>query len=245
MTFVLVHGGGATARFWDRLLPHLDRPAIAVDLPGRAGKPADLATLSVEGEVESVVADVEASIADGPVVLVAHSSGGLVVPGVVDALRGRISSVVLNAALVPVEGGCGIDCMKERHREGLRLARAAAEREGRAITLPGPPEDPEDFRTAYGGDPLDDDTLKFVVDPARCVEDTVNHYFQPVHWSAVAGVPVVYVINKRDRPIPPEAQEEMARRLPQPASVVRADSGHLLPVTAPAAFAEILAQVTA
>ncbi len=244
MTFALVHGGGTTARFWDRLLPHLNRPALAVDLPGRAGKPADLATLSVDDEVESVAADIGSSTIDGRITLVAHSSGGLVVPGVTAALEGRISSIVLNAALVPVEGGCGIDCMKERHRDGLRLARAAAEREGRAVTLPAPPDDPESFRTAYGGDPLDDDTLKFVIDPIRCVEDTVNHYFQPVHWSAVVGVPILYVLNERDRPIPPETQEEMARRLPPPATVVRVDSGHLLPVTAPGTFAEILATVT-
>src|SRR5580692_2007124 len=240
MTFVLIHGGGSTARFWDRLLPYLDRPAVVVDLPGRNGKPADLATLSVEDEVASVVADLESSTIDGPFTLVAHSSGGLVVPGVAAAFEGRISSVVLNAALVPIEGGCGIDCMKERHREGLVQARAAAARDGRAITLPGPPEDPDSFRHAYGGDPLDDDTLAFVVDPARCVEDTVHHYFQPVHWSAVAGVPIVYVLNERDRPIPTETQEVMARRLPEPTSIIRVDSGHLLPVTAPGTFAKVL-----
>jgi len=101
-----------------------------------------------------VVADLDSSSADGRLTLVAHSSGGLVVPGVAAALGGRVSAVVLNAALVPTEGGCGVDCMKERHREGLQLAREAAEREGTSITLPGPPEDPESFRNAYGGDPL-------------------------------------------------------------------------------------------
>jgi len=240
MTIVLVHGGGTTARFWDRLLPHLEGDVVAVDLPGRADRPADLATLSVDDEVASVVADIEAHAPEGPLTLVAHSSGGLVVPGVVSALAGRVRSVVLNAALVPAEGGCGIDCMKERHREGLVLALAAAEREGRTITLPGPPADPESFRHAYGGDPLDDDTLAFVVDPVRCVEDTVHHYFQPVHWSKAAGVPVTYVLNERDRPVPPGTQEEMTQRLPGPATVFRVDSGHLLPVTSPATFAAML-----
>ena len=242
MTYVLVHGGGTTARFWDRLLPLLDQPALAVDLPGRAGKPAELATLSVDEEVASVVFDIESAPDDGPVTLVAHSSGGLVVPGVVAALPGRIGAVVLNAALVPSEGGCGIDCMKKRHREGLVLAREAAERDGRAITLPGPPADPESFRAAYGGDPLDDDTLAFMVDPVRCVEDTVHHYFQPVYWSAVAGVPITYVLNEHDRPIPTEMQEEMTGRLPEPVTVIRVDSGHLFPVTAAPAFARILAE---
>ena len=61
MTWLLIHGGGATARFWDRLVPLLDGPSLAVDLPGRGGKPADLATLTVDEEVASVVADVEAA----------------------------------------------------------------------------------------------------------------------------------------------------------------------------------------
>jgi pimeloyl-ACP methyl ester carboxylesterase len=245
MTWLLIHGGGATARFWDRLVPLLDGPSLAVDLPGRGGKPADLATLTVDEEVASVVADVEAAGVDDPIVVVAHSSGGLVVPGVVAALGPRVRHVVLNAALVPVEGGCGVDCMKERHREGLIFAREAAAADGTAITLPGPPADPESFRNAYGGDPLDDESLAFMVDPARCVPDTVNHYFQPVHWSKVAGVPITYVLNERDRPVLPEAQEVMSARLPEPATVVRVDSGHLLPVTAPGAFAALLADLPA
>ena len=245
MTVVLIHGGGTTARFWDRVTPYLDTEPLAVDLPGRGARPADLATLTVAVEVASVVADIEEAAPAGLVTLVAHSSGGLVVPGVVAALGGRVGAIVLNAALVPVEGGCGIDCMQERHRDGLRLAVAAAEEDGRTITLPVPPADFDALRHAYGGDPLDDATLAFVVDPVRSVEDTVQHYFQPVHWSAAAGVPITYVLNERDRPVRRGDQEVMVRRLPAPVEVIRLDSGHLLPVTSPAAFAEIVTRVAA
>jgi pimeloyl-ACP methyl ester carboxylesterase len=107
MTYLLVHGGGSTARFWDRLVPLLDRPFLAVDLPGRGSKPADLATITVDDEMASVVADVDAAGLAGPIVLVAHSSGGLVVPGVVAGLGGRVAHVVLNAAWYRPKVGAG------------------------------------------------------------------------------------------------------------------------------------------
>jgi pimeloyl-ACP methyl ester carboxylesterase len=245
----LVHGGGSTARFWDRLLPLLDAPSLAVDLPGRADKPADLGTVTVDTEVASVLADVRAAglgERDHPIVLVAHSSGGLVVPGVVAGLPvGGVAHIVLSAALIPSEGGCGIECMKPRHREGLTASYEQAQRDGTVITLAAPPPDPEPFRTTYGGEPLDDDTLAYVVDPVRCVTDGVHHYFQPVRWSAAAHVPVTYLLNERDRPIPTELQEEMLTRLPagMDVNVVHLDSGHVPAVTDPERFAAILASI--
>jgi pimeloyl-ACP methyl ester carboxylesterase len=245
MAYVLVHGGGSTARYWDRLLPHLDGPVLAVDLPGRNDKPAVLDTITVDHEVASVVADVEAAALDEPIVLVAHSSGGLVVPGVVAALRERIARIVLNAALVPPEGGCGVDCLKPNQRDGLKAAVEQAHRDGTAITLPGAPADPEVFRSTYGGDPLSDDDLAFVVDPVRCVPDGVNHYFQPVHWSRIADVPVTYLLNERDRPISPAQQETMIGWLPSPPRVVRLPGGHLPAVTDAEAFAAMLSDAGA
>ena len=209
-----------------------------MDRRGGGGPPADLGTITVDDEVTSVIDDVRAAAPDGPLVLVTHSSGGLVVPGVVAGLAPRVRGIVLVAALVPPEGGNGLDCMQPRHAEGLRTFAASLGPDDPPITLPGPPDDPEPFRTATGGAPLDDATLAFVVDPVRLVPDTVHHYFQPVRWSAVVdstpgGVPVTYLLTLGDRPIPPDLQREMIDRLPQAPVVVELDTGHLAPITHP------------
>ena len=40
MPNVLVHGGGFAGSCWDLLVPELDAPTVAVDLPGRGrGRP--------------------------------------------------------------------------------------------------------------------------------------------------------------------------------------------------------------
>lgn len=233
--FLLVHGGSSTSRFWDRLVPLLDAPSLAVDLPGRAGRPADMMALTIDDCVRSVLADVAAAARPGDAVVVAHSSGGLVVPGVVAGLA-SVRHIVLNAASVPPEGGCGLDCMQPRHREGVEQFVAAARRAGQVVTTPRP-DDLERLRTSYGEE-LDDETLAFIADPERIVSDSFNLYYQPVHWSLVGTTPVTYVRNLRDRPIPLELQDEMIARLPNP-TIVDLDTGHIPAVNHPELFAAV------
>ncbi len=244
VTFVLVHGGGMSGAYWDRLRPFLDHPSLAPDLPGRAGRPADPMSLTVEECVRSVVDDVEAADV-GAIVLGAHSSGGLYAPGIAAALAPRVRHVVLDAAVVPPDGGTGLDAMKASHRErvvaGMDWARGA----GKVLTTPGP-ESPDKVRDSYGGDPLTDEQVEFVLDPARCVEDSMNIYFQPVHWSAAPDVPVTYVRHERDRPTPPALQDENVTRLRAVGREPRIevlDCGHIPAVTHPEELAAILNRI--
>ena len=240
-----------TCRFWDRLAPLLDGyedgRVLAVDMPGRRGKatpPGGLGAITVDFEVESVLADLDAASLPEPIVVVAHSSGGLAVPGIVAGLRERgvdVSAIVLNAASVPPEGGCGLDCMRERHAEGVRLAYDMADGDYDKLVVLGMPSDLEKFRLSYGGEPLDDETLHWILDPERLVEDSMNLYFQPVHWSQLPeGIPVTYIVNTLDRAMPAEKQEEMAARIPGSPKVVHLESGHIPPVTDPEGFADLL-----
>jgi pimeloyl-ACP methyl ester carboxylesterase len=193
----------------------------------------------VEDEVQSVVADIQAVDLEAPIVVVAHSSGGLVVPGVVERLGGVVSQIVLNAASVPSEGGTGLECMQARHREGIMHAYESLKASGKAMLTPGPPSDPEAFRNAYGV-PLNDEDLGFVVDPVRCVVDTMSHYFQPVSWESVRTMPVTYIVNLHDRPVPESLQREMLGRLPSPPNVIELDSGHIPAIVMPKSFAELV-----
>jgi pimeloyl-ACP methyl ester carboxylesterase len=243
--YLLVHGGATTGHFWDWVVPHLDAAALAVNLPGRLDRPADLDTLTVDAAAASVVRDVESSALadDADIVLVAHSSGGLEVPSIVVGLGPeRLRGMVLNAASVPPEGGNGFDCMRARHRELSLLAVTAADASGERIRTPKP--DPGSMRTS-SGEELSDEQHAFITDPARCVEDSFNLYRQPVCWSRVADVPVTYILNLRDRALPLELQREMAARLPRPATVIELDAGHLAAVTCPEALAALICRAAA
>jgi pimeloyl-ACP methyl ester carboxylesterase len=98
-------------------------------------------------------------------------------------------------------------------------------------------------RGAYGGDDLDDDQIAFVTDPARCVRDSMNFYFQPVSWAAVPDVPITYLRHTHDRPTPPALQDDNIERLGRPARIVEIDSGHIPAVTHPVQLAAILDEI--
>src|SRR4029079_5590449 len=113
---VLVHGGAHAGDCWDltfaeirRTEPDLD--VLAVDLPGRRDKPGDLRAVTISDWVDSVVADIEDAGFDD-VVLVAHSLGGVSVPGVVTKLgASRVKEMVFATAFIPPEGTAVVDTL--------------------------------------------------------------------------------------------------------------------------------------
>ena len=114
---VLVHGGAHAADCWELTIAELAVVApelriLAVDLPGRGGKPADLTTVTISDWVNSVVADIE-DAALGNVVVVGHSMAGLTVPGVVAKLgAARVCEMILLAAFVPPQGKSVVDTLR-------------------------------------------------------------------------------------------------------------------------------------
>lgn len=237
-TFVLIHGGNNTGRYWERLVPLLDAPSLAVDLPGRRGKPGDLSTLTLDQVAHSIAGDVAAAGIDGPVILVAHSSGALGVPRVAQLLGDQVRRIVLSPGQVPPEGGCALDVMKPHHQVRLRQWIGHLEANDLPLTTPAGSGDTEQLRHSYGGRPLTDEELAFIADPTLLVGDSLNVYRDPVFWRPVRDIPLTFVRTLADRLQTLAMQDEFIERLPW-ADTVDIDSGHVPAVTDTAALAQI------
>jgi pimeloyl-ACP methyl ester carboxylesterase len=230
---VLVHGGTLTSTMWDPVRSRLAAPSIAVDLPGRRYKPADLAAVTIGDWVASVVADIDQAGLVG-VVLVGHSSGGYVLPGVAAALAARpapvLHGLVFVSATVPADGERPLDYL----REDIRTLAS----DHRELTL-----DSARGRTIGGlrpGEPPIETDLVVVENGPRMGLEAPLVLFEPVSWAGFpTEVPRVYVRGLRDKVIPPELADRMVAAMGG-AKVIDLDAGHRSYDTHPAELAAVI-----
>lgn len=227
----LVHGGTVTSRMWQDVLPLLSAPAIAVDLPGRRYRPRDLADITRQDWVDAVGHDiVEAGLDD--VVLVGHSSGGYVIPGVAAAMPARVRHLVFVAATVPAEGMRPVDYLKPGLREMAIEHEEVTRQSVAGKTIGG---------LAPGEPPIETD-LEIVENPPRMGSEAPGPLFEPFSWARVPTRPRTFVRCARDRVIPPELQDTMIQNMGG-AEVVEVDAGHDVAGAAPDVLARILDEI--
>ncbi|AUI60860.1 alpha/beta fold hydrolase [Amycolatopsis sp. BJA-103] len=125
-TFVFVHGSGSAAHAWSatqREMASHGHRTLAVDLPGRgagitrayheqdletfAAEPSVMSDLTLDDFTGVVVDAVQRVRHHGPVVLVAHSFGGLPVTAAANAIPELIDRIVYVAAQCPVDRAPG------------------------------------------------------------------------------------------------------------------------------------------
>ncbi len=234
-TFVLVHGGTVTSTMWDPVLPHLDRPALAVDLPGRRYHPADLGKITRADWVAAVIDEI-ATHDLGPVVVVGHSSAGFVIPEVAAGLPDRVAHLVFVAATVPADGMRPVDFIKPRLRQ-LALDHVDLVREMAAgKTLGG----------LRPGEPPISTELEIVENDPRMGLEAPG----PLHetyqgWGQVPGrLPRTFVRCRQDRVVTAALVDQMLPHMGE-VEVIDLDAGHDVASAAPRELARVLNQIAA
>jgi pimeloyl-ACP methyl ester carboxylesterase len=227
--YVLVHGAGMGASCWDRLTPHLDAPAVAVDLPGR-GSRADVPVESVTLEdCADALRETIAGVEGDDIVLVAHSFAGVTVPRVMAEFAPRLRHVAFLSAVVPPDGTSVLDQIDPSVRESVRASITGGvysqSREGAQMML---------------CNDLDAEATEWTLD--QVVDDSAALLTETVDLSGLsADVPRTYIRLTKDVCYPPELQERSVAVVG--GDVMYLDTGHMAMVSAPERLAEVLSEL--
>ncbi len=225
--FVLLHGAMLGRWIWARVEPLLAGPALAVDLPGRGTRPADVTKLTLDDVIDSVTADVESWPVD-QVVLVAHSLCGILIPALISRLPRRAVHAVFVSAAVPEPGASYLDVLPISQRLFLRLV-LLTQRKG--LLTPG-----WAARRALCNE-LDEPTTRLVLD--RLTREAPGLYGAPVPGDIPASIPTLYVKLSADHGFSPALQDQMIARL-HDTRLEEIDAGHLPMLGHPDQLAAIL-----
>jgi pimeloyl-ACP methyl ester carboxylesterase len=233
---VLVHGGAHAADCWELTVAELARQApelrvLAVNLPGRGNKPADLATVTIAGWVNSAVADID-DAGLGDVVVVGHSMAGLTVPGIVAKLGApRVREMILLSAFVPPQGRSVVDTLRGPLAP---LARSAGRIERKSFPMP-----PALARFAFcNGMTREQRRLTL----SRLCMESPNVIFEPADRGDMPDdVPRTWIMTLRDRALSTRQQLTAIESLGGVDTMVCLDGCHDVMYSDPAGLATILA----
>jgi pimeloyl-ACP methyl ester carboxylesterase len=226
-TIVLVHGAFADASGWNDVIHRLlcdGYPVIAPANPLR-GIPSDSAYLA------SILATIE-----GPVVLVGHSYGGVVIT---NAARGnaKVKALVYVAAFAPDENET-VGYLQNQF-PGTKLGQPQLDL--RPITLPdGKPSydgyvKKAVFREIFAGDLPQPTTAIMAATQRPANVESLQQLSGPPAWKTI---PSWFLVARDDQLIPAAAQRHMAKRAG--ARVVEVRSSHVAMMSKPAQTASLI-----
>ena len=225
--FVLVHGGGFAGSCWDRMVPLLDGPVHAVDMPGRGVRPRDLATVTLDDFVDAVVDDITSQdLSD--VVLVGHSAAGMSMAGVTERVGDRLRRLVFVSCMVPEHGKTGMDMFDDT----MHAAVKDIPQEHVSNVLP------ESVSRWWFANDMDDEQFQFM---QWCMgPEALRTTRAPVDLTGYRHpVPRTWVRLLKDNALSLEQQARFAANAGIE-EVVDLDAGHMAMISRPAELAAIL-----
>jgi pimeloyl-ACP methyl ester carboxylesterase len=227
---LLIHGAGASSAIWMMVLARLGRilRAVAIDLPGHGPSPAaegnEPASIT---SYRDAVGGLAATLCLGRSVLVGHSMGALV------ALEAALTWPDKVAALVL----CGARPRLPVHDDLLAIVRDNYQQfpvllAERALSPAAKPA----LRRAFVGAGLTAPRETALADYAAIAAADFTGRLPAL------TCPVIWLHGADDRIVPPPPEQTAG---PNSAVIVLPDVGHILPVEAPAAIADVAVRLAA
>lgn len=225
-TVVLVHGAFADASGFNDTIALLQKAGFPVIAPANPLRD----TAGDAAYISSVVDTIS-----GPVILAAHSYGGVVIT---NAARGHanVKALVYMGAFAPAEGESALQLAGQF--PGSELARAPIPRE---YPIPGSKPgtdgyiDATKFRAVFAADlPASQTRLMAATQRPGSVQGLSGPSGAPA-WKTI---PSWYLIPTQDKVIPPAAQRFMAKRAGSEVTEIR--SSHVVMISHPEAAAKII-----
>ena len=228
-TVVLVHGGFADASSWTGVIDRLQANGLTTLAPANPLR----GLVNDSTYVSNVVKAIE-----GPVLLVGHSYGGLVITNVGAQVDNAVGLVYV-AAMAPDEGETMLDVAANYPKtplfDALRPASVAPSEAETDLIL-----DATAYREAFAADLPEEQTRVLAVTQRPFVGAALSTPSGPAAWKTL---PSWFAVASADGAIHPDQQRFYAERMG--ATTIEIDGSHSIAVSQPAKIADLIRTVIA
>lgn len=225
---ILVHGAWHGPWCWAEVELRLRQLGVevgSVELTSQGDDPTSIGNLYSDTEVVRGAA----SSVDGPVALLGHSYGGMVITQAAQSLD-NVSQLIYLSAFVPEAGQSLAGIVEPWVAAGADLSWLVPTPEGLLTIAPG-----QTSQIFYN----DCDPAVAAKAESRLRPQSGASFQQPVQPSQLKLKPFLYIVCTEDRAIPPAGQRQMAERADR---VLELPTGHCPFLSQPERLADLLAQ---
>ena len=223
-TVVLVHGGFADASSWNAVIDRLQGDGFATLAPANPLRGLVDDTTYVANVVKTV---------EGPVLLVGHSYGGLVITNVGAQVENAVGLVYV-AAMAPDEGEAMLDVAanypKTMILDSLRPASIAPSDAEADFVV-----DPAAYRAAFAADLPEEQTRVLAVTQRPFVGAALATPSGPAAWKTL---PSWYAVATADQAIHPGQQRYYAKRMG--ATTIEVEASHSIMISRAGDIADLI-----